>query len=397
MTRMRPSSRQIRSSSRPDREQGFTLVEVMMALAVLAIVVGAGFGVLIASEKATHTSGQIVDAQQSARLAMDLLSRDIKMAGFGWQSNMNVGNCQVPAAAPATAAPIVPVDNNAAGLDVGPDGIRLVVPMTNTQTLAGTGAPVAAWTLSAATTPGFSQIQLQPGAVAAMTSAGLFSTSTVVSINGAFAAQVTAPSGANGLQLQNPAQLHINFPIGAQVYLLQCINYTVANNPAQCGNLAAPCLMRGPIGPGGAPNQQVAIADGIEDLQFAYACDGCTLADLSGDGVIDDQGDGGGFTAGDFVTNSPWNAAPMTSNKIRMVQVNLVARQAARAADLGLGEGRAAALLTPNALQISDHNHANGVFVAGDFGGQTPPYTSVRRRTLTKTVDVRNIPLCDAC
>ncbi len=395
MTRMRPSARQIRSCPRPDREKGFTLVEVMMALAVLAIIVGAGFGVLIASEKATHTSGQIVDAQQSARLAMDLLSRDIKMAGFGWQSNMTVGNCQVPAAAPATAAPIVPVDNNPAGQDVGPDGIRLVVPMTNTQTLAGAGAPVAAWTLSAATTPGFSQIQLQPGAVTAMTNAGLLTTSNVVSINGAFAAQVTGLSGPNGLQLQNPAQLHINFPIGAQVYLLQCINYTVANNPAQCGNLAAPCLMRGPVGPVGA--QQVAIADGIEDLQFAYGCDGCTLLDLGGDGVIDDQGDGGGFTAGDFVTNQPWNVAPMTSEKIRMVQVNLVARQAARAADRGLGEGSAAALLTPNALQISDHNHVNGVFAAGDFGAQTPPYTSVRRRILTKTLDVRNIPLCDAC
>ncbi|MFO0775489.1 MAG: PilW family protein [Nitrospiraceae bacterium] len=372
-------------------KRGFTLVEVMIAALVTSVIVGAGFGVLVASEKATRTSGQIVDAQQSARLAMELLARDIKLAGYGWQANVNVGNCQVPVALPNTAAPIVPVETNPAGPDTGPDGIRLIVPMTNTQVAGG-----AAWQLAAPTIPGFSTIQLQNGAVAAMQTAGLLNTTTAISINGSYSAQVIGVNGAN-LQLAMSANEHISFPAGAQVYLLQCVNYTVANTQALCGNIGAPCLLRGPVGPNGAPNLQVAIADGIEDIQFAYACDGCTVANPNPDGIIDNQDGVAGFSAGDFITNAPWNLSPVTPTKIRLVQINLVARQTARGADQGVGEGNVTALLTPNPLQISDHNHVNGVFAAGDFGVQTPPYTSVRRRVLTRTVDARNAALCDVC
>ena len=368
-------------------DRGFTLVEVILAIAVTGIIVGAGFGILVASDKATRTSGQIVDAQQSVRLAMELLTRDIKLAGYGWQDNMQVGNCQVPVAAPATAAPIVPVETNPAGPDTGPDGIRLVVPMTNTQVAGG-----AAWTLAAPTLPGFSQIQLQSGAVTSMQTGGLSlapgaGISNVISIGGAYVAQVTGLNGPDGLQLSSPAQIHISFPAGAQVYLLQCVNYTVSNTAAECGHVGAPCLMRGPVGQGGVPNRQVPIADGIEDMQFAYGCDGC-IAGSPQDGVIDN---------GVFVNNVPWNLPPMVSSRIRLVQINLVARQLARAADQGMGEGNVTALLTPNPLQISDHNHANGVFTANDFAIQVPPYTSLRRRILTRTVDARNTALCDAC
>lgn len=391
---MKPRLSTVQARTKLASQGAFTLVEAMMGIAVTAIIVGAGLGVLVASEKATHTSGQIIDAQQSVRLAMELIARDIKLAGYGWQSGVAVGNCQVPVAAPATAAPIVPVETNPAGPDTGPDGIRLVVPMTNTQTLGGLAAP---WTLSAPTTPGFSQLALQNGAVAAMQQAGLLTTSTVISINGAFAAQVTGLNGPNGLQLSVAAPIHISFPAGAQVFLLQCVNYTVSNNQAQCGNLGAPCLMRGPVGAGGVPNQQVAIADGIEDMQFAYACDGCTAVDPNGDGIIDNQDAVVGFSPGDFITNVPWNLTPTVPTRIRLVQVNLVSRQTARGADLGVAEGNVTTLLTPNPLTISDHPHALGVFAAGDFALQAPPYTSVRRRILSKTVDARNTALCDAC
>ncbi len=369
--------------------RGFTLVEIMMAIVVTGIIVGAGFGVLIASEKATRTSGQVVDAQQSVRLAMELLSRDVKLAGYGWQVGTQVGNCVTPTGTPV---PIVPLDQTPAGPDTGPDQVRMVVPMTNTQ-VAGGAAP---WTLSATTLPAFNTLQLQPGAVAAMQQAGLLTTSNTISINGGYTAQVTGLSGANGLMLATAAPIHITFPANAQVYLLQCIQYSVSANPVQCGSVGLPCLMRGPVGPGGLVNNQVAIADGIEDLQLAYACDQCTAGDPQVR-VMDNLDGVPGFTPGDFMTNNQWTVPPMTPERIRLVQVNLVARQTARAADQGLGEGTAVANLTPNALQVSDHNHVDGVFVAGDFAVQNPPYTSLRRRVLTKTIDARNLAMCDAC
>jgi len=320
---------------------------------------------------------------------MELISRDVKLAGFGWQSGMQVGNCVTPLGTPV---PIVPLDQTPAGPDTAPDQVRMVVPMTNTQVAGG----AATWTLAAATTPGFNGLVLPNGAVAAMQAAGLMTTSNVVSINGGYSAQVTGLNGANGLQLATAAPIHISFPVGSQVYLLQCIQYTVANTQAQCGNVGAPCLMRGPVGPGGLVNAQVAIADGIEDMQFAYACDGCVAGDPL-KRVMDNLDGIAGFTPGDFVTNNQWTVPPLTPERIRLVQVNLVSRQTARSADQGFGEGRAVANLTPNALQVSDHNHAAGVFAAGDFGIQNPPYTSVRRRLLTKTIDARNVALCDAC
>lgn len=228
-----------------------------------------------------------------------------------------------------------------------------------------------------------------------MQAAGLLSSSNAISINGGLTAQVTGLSGANGLQLSQPAHINVSFPAGAQVYLLQCIQYSVANTQAQCGAVGLPCLMRGPVGIGGI-NNQVAIADGIEDLQLAYACDQCTAGDLQVR-VMDNLDGIAGFTPGDFITNNQWTIPPMTPERIRLVQVNLVARQTARSSDQGLGEGNATANLTPNPLQVSDHNHAAGVFAGGDFGIQNPPYASVRRRVLTKTINARNLALCDVC
>ena len=101
------------------RECGFTLVEMMAAVVVTVVVVAAGFTILATSSRATQANDQAAGTQQNARVAMELLVRDIKVAGFGF-----VG----PVGACPTA--IVPGDNNPAGMDSGPDRISLVVPRT---------------------------------------------------------------------------------------------------------------------------------------------------------------------------------------------------------------------------------------------------------------------------
>jgi type IV pilus assembly protein PilW len=132
------------------------------------------------------------------------------------------------------------------------------------------------------------------------------------------------------------------------------------------------------------------IADEIEDIQFTYACDGC-VAGINGgvpDEIIDDQaGSPAGYDPLDFVTNS-WAVAPMLPNTIRMVQVAVVGRQ--RVADQGVGGTNNQTIQSSQVLQVFDHNHAAGVFAAGDFATLNPAYNSVRHRLFTRTVELRN-------
>jgi type IV pilus assembly protein PilW len=146
-----------------------------------------------------------------------------------------------------------------------------------------------------------------------------------------------------------------------------------------CNVLASPCLP---------------IVNGIEDIQFAYACDGCLLpaAGLSEpDGRIDDVDLSLNFNQPDYISDRLWNVSPMMPSAIKMVQVAIVARQ--QSLDNGLGEGNSlagAGALSTTFLTVADHLHAGGVFVAGDAGAQIPPYATVRRRVLTRTVETRN-------
>ncbi len=333
-------------------QQGMTLIEVLIAMVISLIVITAGFTILTTTSRGLRANEAVADSQQNARIAMELIARDIKLAGFGMPAA--IGNC--PTA-------LVPIDQTPTGPDTASDSIDLLVPTTNNVT------PI--WRLAQVAGPlGFNTITLDAGAVANMVSAGMVNNS-YISIAGAFTARVpVVPGTGNVLTLEFMVPSPITFPIGAQVYLLQCIRYDIGTTAAACGTSNAPCLRRGISG-----GAMTAVVEGIEDLQLAYACDGCVGTE---DGVIDNQvGGTAAFEAADFVTNSTWATAPMTPDKIRLVQVNLVARQIGT--DLGLGEGKASFQGNAAGLQVSDHALA---------GSQ-----QYRRRVLSKTIEVRNIGL----
>lgn len=370
-----------RSSSYRDGEQGITLVELMVGIVISAIVIAGGFTVLTTTNKAQSVNSQTVETQQNVRTAIDLISRDIRQAGFGMVGP--VGNC--PTA-------IVPSDNTVGGADVGPDRISLVVPVGNP--VGAAAAP--AWVLQSAVGPGFNQIALPTSqAVTDMTAqAGSTLNNSTLTIRGVATATVTSASGSSITitPVAAPAAFGPNTP----VYLLQCITYQVIPPPdlnGLCGG-RSPCLVRG-VAPGGlncnVPGSTCSsVADEIEDIQFAYACDGCSLGINGGvpDQIIDDVGTGpAGFDDTDFISNNTWATGVMTPDKIRMVRVWVVGRQ--RMADRGLGEANSQTA-PGQVLQVSDHNHTAGLYVAGDFATLNPPYTSTRRRILTQTVEGRN-------
>jgi len=61
---------------------GFTLVELMIALAMSGIIVAAVYGAYIIQHKTYYTQGQVVDMQQNIRAVLEVMSGEIRMAGF---------------------------------------------------------------------------------------------------------------------------------------------------------------------------------------------------------------------------------------------------------------------------------------------------------------------------
>ncbi len=373
-------------------ERGFTLVEVMAATVISLMVIASGFTAVISSERALRVNDQVAQTQQNSRIGMALISYDLKMAGFGMTGA--VGACTIG----GIAAPIVPSDNNPAGADTGPDRVSLVVPNTN-------ASIDPEWILRAASTGPTTLLQLKVGSVADMQAAGLAVGSTV-SVGGAVSSAI-ATGGIDTANDELTLATQIGppkvFPTGTQIFMLECITYQViAPTDAQvalCG-ANAPCLVRGVADTGGTPtsldcntlpNSCVALVEGIEDLQLAYACDGCNAAVNGGvaDGIPDDQNASGSFDVADFITNNTWATIPLTPDRIRLVQVSIVARPTE--AERGVDENNTTALNTAGPIIMSDHDPTAGIFTAGDFDSGT--YGAQRRRVLVRTVQTRNIGL----
>lgn len=317
---------------------GHSLVELMVGISISMLALAAGYTAMSSSDKAATVNDQTVQMQQNARVAMRLLSQDIKAAGFGMSGA--VGSC---------GQAIVPGDNNPAGNDTGPDQVSLVVPTLLSTLASGAAGPAAS-------------VALQAGAVAAMQPDG-FAANATVSIGGVVTATVAGLNG-DALTLSPPITAPAVFPVGTQVYWLRCTTYAIGTTTAACSG-SAPCLLRG----------GVAVAEGIEDLQLAYACDGCN--GNQPDGVIDDQNGSNTFDAADFISNSAWTASPATPDTIRLVRVSLVARQT-----------RSDPQWTSTApIAVEDHDPTK------DAGYSLAAYQQVRRRLLTRTVQVRNLGL----
>ena len=361
-------------------ERGFTLIELMISLVITTVIVAAGYTILTAAHKATIANEQAVGTQQNVRMAMELIARDIKLAGFRMlpSPNVPVGGTGSDCAPGGTTAAISPTDADATGnTDKGADSLALVVPKSD-----------PSWTLNgavpAAGSTSFSTITLSSAtAVTAMVTEGMKNNSSAyVSIGGVVTVPVTLSSGAT-ITLGTSTDLPVTFPDKTPVYLLQCVKYSVGTTTAACGN-DGPCLLR-KVDSGTDPAVTTNIVDGVEDLQFAYACDGCNAAIKSGvpDSVIDDWNGNNTFDQADFQADRIWQYGTFDPATIRLVQVNIVARQGRQ--DQGLGEGNASGALTAAPLQVSDHLHS------ADTGYNPATYKAFRRRLLTRTVDTRNM------
>jgi len=65
------------------KEKGFTLVELLVAMAISGIVVAAVYTAFVTQQKSYTVQNQVAETQQNARVGLDLIAREVRMAGYG--------------------------------------------------------------------------------------------------------------------------------------------------------------------------------------------------------------------------------------------------------------------------------------------------------------------------
>ena len=243
---------------RPDA-RGFTLMEVLIALSIFLIVLFAIYS-SFESSRATYAAGeQRADIQQSARIAMELASADLRLAGFGYP--VGAGNA-------ITAAT--------------PTSITFWADLTNASTIVDTNNvnPGNA-TISVTDASGFAA-----GDTLYIINGGQWDQIIVQAVNTAANPHTITISDPGGVQCKDVTgagcPLPWSFPWGSQVSRPRLIRYCWHDNPdldlfappADCAALAANTIYKDEGDGGGLQpvanirNFQVGAANFLTQMQY---------------------------------------------------------------------------------------------------------------------------------
>jgi type IV pilus assembly protein PilW len=71
-------------------KRGFTIIELLIVLAIATIGLGAMLSFFINQNKTAIFQEQVTDAQQNGRIALNIITEDLRMAGFGVPSGIDI-------------------------------------------------------------------------------------------------------------------------------------------------------------------------------------------------------------------------------------------------------------------------------------------------------------------
>ncbi len=71
--------------------KGFTLVELMVVMVIVSIIITSIIGVMLSTRKTAKWSEVLIEAQQNARFACDVMAADIRCAGYGIDASLVQG------------------------------------------------------------------------------------------------------------------------------------------------------------------------------------------------------------------------------------------------------------------------------------------------------------------
>jgi type IV pilus assembly protein PilW len=63
-------------------KQGFTLIELIVAMAIVGVALGSIYGVFISSNRSYHTQDEVAEVQQGVRVGLAFMVRDLRLAGL---------------------------------------------------------------------------------------------------------------------------------------------------------------------------------------------------------------------------------------------------------------------------------------------------------------------------
>ncbi|RJP24546.1 MAG: prepilin-type N-terminal cleavage/methylation domain-containing protein [Deltaproteobacteria bacterium] len=271
-------------------ESGFTLVEVMAALAILTIAMTAVFATFTSQQKSFTTQNRVAEMQQNLRQAIEYMTRDVRLAGYGIPDNVAIPN-NVVAAGVTSMRSLYAKDNTA-----GPDEIHILylydMDANQPPTTITAAMPTPSAELNVATVLGYITGDLV--IVSNGTSADLFEVTSVQTAAlklqhnpGGSARDYNAPGGHSPWPV---------YDVGSTLAKARFTRYYIdSSDPAH------PTLMVDRMG-ALAPQP---LADDIEDMQFTYGLD----TDITPDGVVD-----------------TWTPSPASPGQIRQVRIQLLAR-----------------------------------------------------------------------
>jgi prepilin-type N-terminal cleavage/methylation domain-containing protein len=72
-------------------KNGFTLIEIMVVIAIMSIVLGAIYSVFAATNRSTTSNEVIAEVMQNLRTSIDFMEQDIRMAGLDRFGSANAG------------------------------------------------------------------------------------------------------------------------------------------------------------------------------------------------------------------------------------------------------------------------------------------------------------------
>jgi prepilin-type N-terminal cleavage/methylation domain-containing protein len=213
------------------QNKGITLIELLVALVITGILVGAIYRTFIGQQKTYTVQEQVVDMQQNVRAGINRMMREIRMAGFG-----NVSMVLPVTTGGRTFNNVVNLDNPAAG------ALTIVSAMRST-TL--TGIPATNKITVSSLTDSQGNLLFDMG------------NRKYVSIGGVESYTITNIAG-NTLTLSG--NLTYNHPVNTPVFGIRAISYQVRVVDGK------PTLLRDENMGGGAQP----LVDNIETLQFGY-------------------------------------------------------------------------------------------------------------------------------
>jgi prepilin-type N-terminal cleavage/methylation domain-containing protein len=333
------------------REEGFTLVELLVVLVIAGLLLGGVYSMMIRQQASYQTQDQVVEVQQNLRSTFILLRYDLRMIGHGLAAGTVPITCCLDNQAGKNGTDAITFMAN-----VGAASVAMPISTAQSYSLT-TGVPIM---ITVGSVEGFPTTTPYQVDLLDLSTGILVANANVTAV-----AQTTPPTLTLVPCPVTPCPA-TSLKFGSYVgQTAQTINYSVdvpGTGSPDCTH--PPCLER-------SVNNGVVVvvsvlAEGVEDFQVAYGFDGINGKAL--DGTITEVG--AGSNDDEWVYNKTGDTWPADISGLRAIRISLLLRTANRDPDYTGG--------TTGVLE--DHTW-------------TSPLDGYRRRVIQFVENVRNLSL----